>query len=324
MDDCSSNAVDNAVQFFGQRASVGGGSTGLDDVECSGVVESCSDVVQFKQVNRRRLGAHPYKNGQNIRLSGERDDALMDTVLEPVTSTDTTVQREVNTTTATGGAAAAGFEKLSADRQLRMEFVGGGGMNTTGTGMRSGVSTSFEIRRVVVPQNRITQLQRCWEQIYTPLVSHMNLQVRMNLKRKTIEMRLDPTAGKVELACLEKGADFVRAFLLGFDVVDALALLRLDDLFVESFQVKDVKKLTGDHLARCIGRLSGKDGKTKYAIENSTRTRIVIANTHIHILGSFQNIKVARHSICSLILGSPPGKVYNHLRSVSRRIRERL
>jgi rRNA processing protein Krr1/Pno1 len=29
--------------------------------------------------------------------------------------------------------------------------------------------------------------------------------------------------------------------------------------------------------------------------------------SHIHILGSVQNIKIARDAIVSLILGSPPG-----------------
>ena len=35
-----------------------------------------------------------------------------------------------------------------------------------------------------------------------------------------------------------------------------------------------------------------------------------------------QSIRVARDAICSLILGSPPGKVYSKLRSVCTRLNE--
>ena len=77
-------------------------------------------------------------------------------------------------------------------------------------------------------------------------------------------------------------------------------------------------------MSRGIGRLAGKSGKTKYTIENATRTRIVIADQHIRILGSFQNIKVARDALCALIMGSPPGKVYSRLRTVTARLAERF
>jgi RNA-binding protein PNO1 len=89
------------------------------------------------------------------------------------------------------------------------------------------------------------------------------------------------------------------------------------------------------------GRIAGQDGKTKFTIENASRTRIVLADTYvvfflswlltkdsqfcrkIHIMGSFQNIKIARDAIVSLILGSPPGKVYAGLRNVSSRMKQR-
>lgn len=176
----------------------------------------------------------------------------------------------------------------------------------------------IEFRRVSVPQHRMTPLKNSWLTLYTPVTENLKLDMRMNLKTRKVEIKTTektPDAGN-----LQRAADFVHAFILGFDVNDAIALLRLDDLYIESFEVKDVKTLRGEHLARGVGRMAGKNGKTKFTIENASRTRIVIADTKIHILGSFQNIRVARDAICSLILGSPAGKVYNRLRAVSARL----
>ncbi|KAJ7828545.1 hypothetical protein B0H14DRAFT_3466228 [Mycena olivaceomarginata] len=135
--------------------------------------------------------------------------------------------------------------------------------------------------------HRIMPLKKEWINVFGPLTEILGLQVRMNVQQKCVEVQ------------------------------DAIALLRLDDLYLDSFEIKDVKTLHGDHLSHAIGWMAGQDGKTKFTIENASRTRIVLADTKIHIMGSFQNIKVAQDAIVSLILGSPPGKVYAGLRTVS-------
>lgn len=186
----------------------------------------------------------------------------------------------------------------------------------------NGGRVKLESRKVGVPPHRMTPLRNNWTKIYPPLVEHLKLQVRMNLKTKSVELRTHPRH-TTDPGALQKGADFIKAFTLGFDLDDSIALLRLDDLYIETFEIKDVKTLNGDHLSRAIGRIAGKDGKTKFAIENATRTRIVLADAKIHILGGFTHIRMAREAVVSLILGSPPGKVYGNLRTVASRLKER-
>ncbi|KAK7103767.1 RNA-binding protein PNO1-like [Littorina saxatilis] len=179
-----------------------------------------------------------------------------------------------------------------------------------------------EFRRIPVQTNRRTPLQQNWEKIFTPVVEQLKLQIRYNLRNRSVELR---TSQETKASnAIQKGADFVKAFLLGFDVNDALAIVRLDDLFVESFDVKDVKMLKGDHLGRAIGRLAGKGGKTKFSIENATKTRIVLADSKVHILGSYQSIQIARRAICALIMGSPPAKVYGKLRAIQSSASSRI
>jgi RNA-binding protein PNO1 len=65
-----------------------------------------------------------------------------------------------------------------------------------------------------------------------------------------------------EDGALQRGEDFIRAFNLGFEVDDAIALLRMDDIYskhrrscwglcfantvtVETFEIKDVRQVMG-------------------------------------------------------------------------------
>eukprot|EP01033_Poteriospumella_lacustris_P005180 gene5180-3699_t len=180
----------------------------------------------------------------------------------------------------------------------------------------------IEYRKIRCPPNRLTPLRTQWEQIMTPIVQHLKLQIRFNPKTRSVELKTSTETEDVGV--IQKAQDFLEAYMMGFEVQDAVALLRLDDLYVESFLVSDVRILQGDHMSRAIGRVVGQEGKTRFAIENATRTRIVIADQKIHILGTFANIALARDAICNLIIGAPPGKVYNQMRNVAKRMNERF
>merc|ERR1712228_959524 len=98
----------------------------------------------------------------------------------------------------------------------------------------------------------------------------------MNSKKNLIELRM-VNGGQNELGLkaknvIQKGSDFVRAIVLGFEIKDSLALIRMDDVFLESFDIRDVKFFNkkSDHWMRAIGRIAGQYGKIKYSIKNST------------------------------------------------------
>jgi len=54
-----------------------------------------------------------------------------------------------------------------------------------------------EFRRVPVPINRRTPLQQNWEKIFTPVVEHLKLQIRYNLRTKHVELRVSITKSAV-------------------------------------------------------------------------------------------------------------------------------
>ena len=46
------------------------------------------------------------------------------------------------------------------------------------------------MKRIPVPPNRLTPLKNHWEKIATTIVENMKLQIKMNLKKKTIDLKV--------------------------------------------------------------------------------------------------------------------------------------
>ena len=123
-----------------------------------------------------------------------------------------------------------------------------------------------------VPANRFTPLKENWMALYEPITKQMKIDVRMNLKTRKVELKT--TKATEDEGALQKSADFVQAFLLGFEIQDAVALLRLDDLYLECFEVKDVKQtLKGEHMSRHGITPRAATARPSSPSRNATRTR---------------------------------------------------
>ena len=65
----------------------------------------------------------------------------------------------------------------------------------------------------------------------------------LDVKDKRVELRSSKFTESND--ALQMGADFISAFAMGFDIDDAIALLRLDSLYIQSFDIKDVRQTLG-------------------------------------------------------------------------------
>ena len=170
-----------------------------------------------------------------------------------------------------------------------------------------------DYRRVTIPPHRQSHLKSHFPQIVQPVIEHLKLDIRYNVRLHCVELRTNSHTTNPN--AMTKAVDFLNAYVGGFEIQDALALVRLDDIFFEQFDVTDIKMLDGDNLSRAVGRIAGKGGQIKFSIENATRTRISLTDTKVHILGSVNNIRIAKRVICDLVMGSPANKIHAKLRN---------
>lgn len=66
--------------------------------------------------------------------------------------------------------------------------------------------------------------------------------VCMKTDKKLWKVFIKPSSETRDAQHLQKGCDFVSAFLKGFKYEDALAVVRIDGIYVNSFHIMDVKQ----------------------------------------------------------------------------------
>ena len=147
------------------------------------------------------------------------------------------------------------------------------------------------------------------------MINQLKIEFRYNTKFHIIEIRNGPQTNDVR--ALQKANDFFDAYMKGFRLEDSLALIQLDDIFLTSFDILQVRQVLHDNsLSRAIGRIAGHRGSTKLRVEQLTDTRIVLAGHKVHLMGPQKNITIATSAISRLVLGTPAEKVLTNLKKV--------
>lgn len=100
---------------------------------------------------------------------------------------------------ADSGADADADMDIDEESKPRFGPVAGGGDSTTTT------TTHVQTRKVPIPPHRMTPLKSAWPKIYTPLIEHLKLQVRMNPKQKRVELRT--SRHTTDDGAIQKGED---------------------------------------------------------------------------------------------------------------------
>ncbi|KAL0287999.1 UNVERIFIED_CONTAM: RNA-binding protein pno1 [Sesamum radiatum] len=88
------------------------------------------------------------------------------------------------------------------------------------------------------PQTPPHSLEEVLAQDCTAIYDEMKIDICMKVKARIVMLKT--LSDTPDISNLQKCADFLHAFMLGFDFTDAVALLRLEELYVESFEIKDV------------------------------------------------------------------------------------
>lgn len=178
--------------------------------------------------------------------------------------------------------------------------------------------SEFLVKSVNVPIPAVNKFKNIWMQIYTPLVNILDVQVKMNLVTPSVDLRIPENDDQIKL---EKAVAFINAILEGFAPQQASILLK-NGVTQINFQISEIKRFSGDNLSRAIGRIIGREGKVKSAIESTFHVSMLIKEDEIFLIGDNDSLRQAKESISRLVLGAHPGSILNKLKVVASKHRK--
>ena len=146
-----------------------------------------------------------------------------------------------------------------------------------------------------------------------------------------VGLQIDGEAGDVSIALAEnaddpsmlfKAKDLVTAIGRGFSPEHAFRLVRDEDAILDLIDLRTVFGKSDADIKRVQGRIIGMNGKTRRIIEELTDTSVSVYGHTVGIIGTVEQVQIAREAIEMLVKGSMHGTVYRFLHRKRRELKK--
>lgn len=155
-----------------------------------------------------------------------------------------------------------------------------------------------------------------------------NIEVKLQ-----VELEIDSDAGDVNITVSEKATDpstlfrakdVVTALGRGFSPEHAFRLVRDEDAVLELLDLRAVFGKSEADLKRVKGRIIGMNGKTRTIIEELTGSSVAVYGHTVGMIGTLDQVEVAREAIGMLVKGSMHSTVYRFLHRKRRELKKKM
>ncbi len=146
---------------------------------------------------------------------------------------------------------------------------------------------------------------------------------RKHIEEKlNVELQIDSESGDVAVSMAQnaedpsmlfKAKDLITAIGRGFSPEHAFRLVRDEESLLDIIDLRSVFGKSEADIKRVQGRIIGMNGKTRRIIEELTDTNVSVYGHTVGIIGTIEQVQIAREAVEMLVKGSMHGTVYRFL-----------
>jgi len=152
-------------------------------------------------------------------------------------------------------------------------------------------------------------------------------------EKLSIELQIDSETGDINVTMKEnatdpsmlfKAKDVVTALGRGFSPEHAFRLIRDEEAVLDMLDLRAIFGKSEADIKRVKGRIIGMNGKTRTIIEELTDAHVAVYGHTVAIIGTMDQVQVAREAIEMLIKGNMHGTVYRFLHRKRRELKKKM